>query len=1065
MVEQIITTSNTQPNTSVRVEITAGTSARTPRPTSMLGLLVRAVALPIIKTLDKYCGRWQNLDLRTPPHTRHLWHLADTGTKALQALSNPNKDLLTLWADTVNELNDDKKILALNTFMNLLAEDYTQPSHSERHHATRSLLKSLPKTVQRSVLVQNKNLSNNLLFHSGHLLLNILSSRWQYQVIRHLPNSLKAAALNCLKEGLFEGGTLKHFLTPKPQEMKSDHKIHKVDTTRSATQSLPQPQPQPQPQPPLSCAEFEKFSSELWTLAADFLDAARCHEPDPAQAMTPHQPNISVPAAQRIARMREAIKKHLPLFERVLSQKNFEQVFDTLCKKSELPTSMAAALKNKHPKVGTPEDNIFGIARNIISNLSPILAKEDKIALINELPESQIACLVDDMNTLLGSIDPYTELPFYRDFSDRLTASIKIKPVRLVAEKITKHYFQALKNYPEFQRTISVAIMRLGPHASLGERVGAIAQAAGLGFQKSMQLFSNDIRDVELREALGVMKQDVTPMSQQKVVNIILSELDALNKDSSTPYIFKLERTEDINPVLKSATVGQVHPALITVTNLSAPEDEPTRTRKIRVALKVKRDGLAERCHQEQDGLRIALNNALTACDQDKSGNPAQRAAFADAVKLTIAELFTNIRREIDFKHTEYENAKIAKVLYQGEADVVQLKSAACLAATDNLIIQEWAPGESIDTYWSQMTERAKTEDNFSERLRFAKEVNLALRLELKTWVRAFINGDPEIGHYLDGDRHDGNGHYDPNSQTYTLLDFGAGQRLTPSEARTLNKLTAAISARSETATLHYLLKLMPKSAKEKLNREDKIELKAQIRRHLRRPDDIARLNDMQTHLTDAGIWPDTLDLRTFSEHLDRLGLRDVLLRGSAQNFMPTALAQKQKQRRSLAMIQVLKACGVQGYQGGNFNKWQQATIGRAANNEYKVLFTGITMSSRVLHQLTDDYHELFMVKTLARLSECFVDAGLPAPGLVLQLNRGAKMIADKIENNNKRIAALHADRPHHSFSARDRRSLKKLQPTDVGNIFLSALRPNTLQFMRYQLQARLAPAWRADWR
>jgi hypothetical protein len=129
--------------------------------------------------------------------------------------------------------------------------------------------------------------------------------------------------------------------------------------------------------------------------------------------------------------------------------------------------------------------------------------------------------------------------------------------------------------------------------------------------------------------------------------------------------------------------------------------------------------------------------------------------------------------------------------------------------------------------------------------------------------------------------------------------------------------------------------------------------------------------------------------------------------------------------------------------------------IAKAVNNEFRVMFTGVSLSQRSTHQLTDDYHELFLVKTLARLAECFVEAGLPAPGLVLQLNRGAKMISDKIEVNNRRILSLQEESQHRLQSQRDKRSLRKLRETDVGNVFMSALRPNALQFLGYRMRSR----------
>lgn len=1035
-----------------------------------------ALTLPAIKTLDHYLGQWRSADLQAPATTEHLLKLAETGSATLNAIANTNADPVQVWDATVDQLGDENQLLALNTVFNTLACSNKNPTQCGE------LLQKLPAAAQAYLTQQRENLSQNFLFHTGHMVFNLFSPNWQKSLLKNVPNCLKSSLLASLRAALFDNQYLKPFLPAHVTNTKSTTDTSQTSTTAKSpatTQTAATTQSTETTQTtkttatsatrtitsdntsPLTEKELTEYAKELWTLAADCLEAARCEEPDPALTLDAHTPKTTVPTDVKNARMRAAIKSHLPLFERLLSQPNFQEVLDQLCEKGKLPKTITQLLQEKVHKNGSSRSNVFDTARKILANLSPIMAESDKHGLVDQLPDADLEKLATDMNQMLSDIDPYEELPFYRDFSSQLSNSIKIKPVRIVAEQLTKHYFQALKHYPEFQRAISVAILRLGPFESNGKRIGAIAQTAGLGFQKSMQLFSRDIQDPEIREALEAMKQNVTPMPHEKVVNIIREELQTLSESNKSRFRFELAKNSDIGQVLKSATVGQVHPAILKVTDLALTPNDKNRTRTMKVALKVKRDGLAERCHQEEDGLRIALDKALTASMDSASKEGLGNEAFADAVKETISELFENIRREIDFKGTEFENSQAAKVLYNAEEGDVQLKSAACMAATDNLLIQEWAPGKSINEQWDTLSARAETEDNFTERLRFANGVNTALRLELAQWISAYVNGDACAGFYLDGDRHDGNGHYDPSSQTYTVFDFGAGLQLTPTQSRTLNKLTAAISTGSATATLHYLLKLMPESAKAKLTLEDKEGLKAQIKNHIRNPDDATRLNDMHAHLSDAGIWPEHLTQQAFSDKMDALGLRAQLLRGKSSKRcrLPTGKAE----RRTNAMITVLQACGVKPAKGQHFSAQETAAIAKAVNNEFQVLYTGVDMSTRITHQLTDDYHELFLVKTLARLAECFVDAGLPAPGIVLQLNRGAKMIGDKIEENNQRIAELRAERPLQFHSLRDQKSLKKLKPTDVGNVFMSALRPNFLQFMRYRVRSRFAPGWRAD--
>lgn len=1023
--------------------------------------IAKAITLPVIKNVDQYFGKWQSADLQEPATTQHLLQLAETGSETLNAMASPEADATEIWDNALDSLEDENQLLALNTLLNSLATPASDPH--EGLDTQDDFLKALPETAKAYLLKQRENLSNNFLFHSGHMLFNLFSPNWQKSLLRNIPNSFKASIMASLKSGLFENKYLKPFLPTNAPSSSADNNTvtNNTTTTDNSTEATTAKRTEIQKPLPLTDAEITQYSKELWTLAADCLHAARLEEPDPEKAQEAHTPKRNVAPEERNANMRAAIKAHLPLFERILSQPNFPEVLDQLCERGQLPKSIAQLLQEKFHKNGDASTNIFDTARKILSNLSPIMAESDKIALIDQVPDEDIGQLTTDMNQMLSDIDPYVELPFYQEFSNQLANSIKVKPVRIVAEQLTKHYFQALKNYPEFQRSISVAILKLGPDASMGKRIGAIAQAAGLGFQKSMQLFSRDIQDPEIREALEDMKQDVTPMPHEKVVNIIRQELAKLSERERETYRFELANPENIGNVLKSATVGQVHPAILKVTDQTLPYDHPDRTYDAKVALKVKRDGLQERCLQEEDGLKIALDKALAeslkAADEEAGG----AAAFGEAVKITIEELFENIRREIDFEGTEYENAQVAKVLYEGQQDGVQLKSANCLAATDNLLIQEWAPGASINKQWDALCEKAETEDNFSERLQFAQGVNTALRLELSKWISAYVNGDGKSTFYLDGDRHDGNGHYDPKSKTFTVFDFGAGLRLSPAQSRTLNKLTAAISTGSATATLHYLLKLMPEKAKAKLTAEDKAALKAQIKVHIRNPDDATRLNDIHGHLTDAKVWPQNLSIQQFSEKMDALGLRHKLLRGklTPNCTPPTGHAV----RRTEAMIEVLMACGVRGGGENQFTPKEISEISKAVNNEFQVLYTGVDVSNRVTHQLTDDYHELFLVKTLARLAECFVDAGLPAPGIVLQLNRGAKMLGDKIEENNQRIAELHAERPRHPHPTRDQNFLDKLKPTDVGNVFMSALRPNFLKFMRYRLRSRFATNWRED--
>ena len=460
------------------------------KPASTFGALLNYVTLPVIKKLDRYIGQWQSIDLKSPAVTEHLWTLAENGTDTLRQMAQASNDPVALWDQTVDRL-ETTQIQAINAALNTLVDgDHTRQS---------DLIKSLPFPVQHLITAQRAALKNNLSFHFGHLLFNSFSTQWQKRLLKQLPKPLKKTLIGQLKADFFEQGKLRPLFAP--------------DTTLGDTGALTNTAARAQAPSPhaalaadtshcpvvLTDTDIKTLAPQLWTLAADLLEAARGTEPDPNHIMAAHQDTIVVPTDTKIARVRTVLKDHLPVLERVLSQPNLLEALDKLCIAGELPDTIRQLFHQTLTQFDNGQNLTQTALHRMVANLSPLLTDGDKHLLIDALPTAEITALMDQVNQALSNLDPYQELPFYKEFADSLSASIRIKPVRLVAEKLTRHYFQGLKNYPEFQRELSVAILRLGPYASKKHRISAIAQAASLGFQKAMQLFSKDIRDPEIR--------------------------------------------------------------------------------------------------------------------------------------------------------------------------------------------------------------------------------------------------------------------------------------------------------------------------------------------------------------------------------------------------------------------------------------------------------------------------------------------------------------------------------------------------------------------------------------
>ena len=348
--------------------------------------------------------------------------------------------------------------------------------------------------------------------------------------------------------------------------------------------------------------------------------------------------------------------------------------------------------------------------------------------------------------------------------------------------------------------------------AIMGNYLGGLLKGAGPLLQKMLQGMPLEAMPEELESALKDMKSNLAPIAPEVVKARLLAIVDG-----SGGSISKIEVTR----AMGAASVGQVF--LCKMYGPSLPKDGKD------VVIKLLRPEARNRMMREK---KIMLDCA----SQTDAG-----------MRATYEGQLARIEEELDFR-IEAENIEKGKVYNDGVKTVQTVKLNDLVAPTENTIVMEKAPGDTLDRYIaaskaemkeieSMLYEKDekymiafkpnKVNDLFAARYRM-----LALLMNLQTrqkyvaqlaakWSDEGIFGRKGSGFYH-GDLHAGNIMIDDNGAT--VIDFGNATKLNGAQQQSIIRMMMAATAGKYKDFRHEFHKLISDKTEEQYQKNrDKI--------------------------------------------------------------------------------------------------------------------------------------------------------------------------------------------------------------------------------------------------
>lgn len=284
----------------------------------------------------------------------------------------------------------------------------------------------------------------------------------------------------------------------------------------------------------------------------------------------------------------------------------------------------------------------------------------------------------------------------------------------------------------------------------------------------------------------------------------------------------------------------------------------------------------------------------------------------------------------------------------------------------------------------------------YQDKITLLQEMSSIRAMESTVWMSAVLKHN-----YLDSDRHDGNELYDQLNKIFYMLDFGAGIETTEDQKNHILGLMTGVLTHSPDAIYDHLRVLTAEESG--LPFPPRSELVPEFRHALQKRSARERMEEVRDLMVDREQWPETLTvehLLTGTDQVAGLSPADTnrLLYGHAKGRSLTRVMRESTldEVRLQTLNRVLAQHGVP-----EWDAKRQALLRKAVTNPNHVAYNSLLQYKNIG---TDNFHQLYLVKTLTRVTEVVLDRGLPAPEVFLALLRGITCLTDKMELNNERI-------------------------------------------------------------
>jgi predicted unusual protein kinase regulating ubiquinone biosynthesis (AarF/ABC1/UbiB family) len=379
--------------------------------------------------------------------------------------------------------------------------------------------------------------------------------------------------------------------------------------------------------------------------------------------------------------------------------------------------------------------------RSQLKNLSP--------AAIQQIPAEKLEKMLALGREHLAKVKISQHPGFKRLLDPKNGLKIEDESLRQMAHVLMPRFFDNLG--PGLKAQIASGVLRLPPEATVAEQVSAALQNAGPMTQKLFQLVGEKTDSKELGEIMALLKENIQPIEQQKILETINARFGAEKAK---------ELFSNISGPKNSGSVGQVHFA----THNKSQE---------KIIIKVRRPGVMNNYNLEAEAMRVA--------------------AEGTGLESVAEKAISNIGKELDLR-IEAENIAEGELYVDPKKGLGIARRIDDIPAAEDVLTLHIAKGASVKS--------------FTEPADLVKRGQAAEML-LGEWVKHAVFKDG----FFHGDLHTGNVFMNTkvdNKQGFevTLIDFGNTGRISRQEQRGFVQLLSALTFRSPEETVDALARI-----------------------------------------------------------------------------------------------------------------------------------------------------------------------------------------------------------------------------------------------------------------
>ena len=402
---------------------------------------------------------------------------------------------------------------------------------------------------------------------------------------------------------------------------------------------------------------------------------------------------------------------------------------------------------------------------------------------LDKIPNSALHALHEDISNRVDAFD------FNRAGLDQLSGidfSSAGEGMSAYLGRVFKEYFN--NQAPMDKRAMAASLLRNSTSSDdRNKQLVALLKGCGPYLLKLLQLVGDNAPTPELRDNLGKLKSELTPLDpivRKALLNKVMDDINANPQSKVT-----IEAMESVRS-LGAASVGET----VSATVLLKPKDGASETEKQRLVIKLLRPGIELRAARDREFFMRLANDV------------------GQGMPKTIEGIARQIDDELDLRN-EAANIRLAQTYNKRMDPMVQAMRQAPINAIDRqyLALQR-APGSTVKQYIDLLS-TFERKPNFDPLVIGPKLAKALANLSQVWFDEAFF----ESGVYH-GDLHSGNLMFNADEPVLTMIDFGNASTLSSSERRAILSLGVAADRRYPSIFIKEFVRLLSPETRDRLN-------------------------------------------------------------------------------------------------------------------------------------------------------------------------------------------------------------------------------------------------------